>query len=44
MLTNGFLLPIRSLHVPTKNVQNVVTTALRPTIQLMMEGSGATLL
>ena len=44
MLTKGLRLPMRSLHVPTRNVQNVVTTALSPTIQLMMLGSGATLL
>jgi hypothetical protein len=37
-------LPSRSLQVPIRNVQNVVTTALSPTIQLMMDGSGATLL
>ena len=43
MQIKGFLFPFLSPHVPTRNVQNVETAALTPTIQDTIAGSGAIL-
>lgn len=43
MQIKGFRLPFLSPQVPTKKAQNVDTTALTPTIQETMAGSGAIL-